>query len=66
MYLVDNNEGLEYGMEIFEEAYEVEDAFERYILVVDLVILEDMCLMNVVRDYFINLFFIMFEMMEEE
>lgn len=65
-YSVDNNEGSEHGMEIFEEAYEAEDALERYTSAVDLATPEDMRPMNVARDYFTNLLLIMFEMTEEE
>ena len=65
-YSVDNNEGSEHGMEIFEEAYEAEDALERYTSAVDLATPEDMRPINVARDYFTNLLLIVFEMMEEE
>ena len=65
-YSVDNNEGSEHGMEIFEEAYEAEDALERYTSAVDLATPEDMRPMNVARDYFTNLLLTMFEMTEEE
>jgi hypothetical protein len=65
-YSVDNNEGSEHGMEIFEEAYEAEDALERYTSAVDLATPEDMRPMNVAMDYVTNLLLVMFEMIEEE
>jgi hypothetical protein len=65
-YSVDNNEGSEHGMEIFEEAYEAEDALERHTSAVDLATPEDMRPINVARDYLTNLLLIVFEMTEEE